>query len=125
MSIYDVDGLLVDNSGTSITTTTSSTGVNIKLPKSTISRVSLVCNEVDRTTADETYTVAIEVSTTQGGSYTEVGRITGITATGRYDVLLDGDTVEKLLTGASWVRTTATLGGTTPILGFIAFVTKE
>lgn len=82
----------------------------------------ILVKTIDRTTGDETYTFAIEVSATAGGSFTEVARVTGVTTVGAYTALIDVDTVKKLVPTAAFVRITATLGGTTPILDYDAYL---
>lgn len=84
--------------------------------------VNILVKSIDRTTGDETYTFTVEVSATSGGTYTVVGTLAGVTAVGVYTILLDVDTVKKLLPTAAFVRINATLGGTTPILDYDAYL---
>lgn len=114
-----------------ITATTAETGKTLNngeafwntgiTPYQTLA-VNLLVKSIDRTTGDETYTLSVEVSNLVGGTYTEVARITGLTAVGAYTLLLDVDTVKKLVPTAAFIRINATLGGTTPILDYDAYL---
>lgn len=68
-----------------------------------------------------TYSITVEVSATQGGSYTVVGTL-AVAATGVYTINLDVDTIKKVLSGAAFIRVNATLGGTTPSLDYDAYL---
>jgi hypothetical protein len=86
--------------------------------------VNIHITTIDRTTADETYTIAVMVDTADSfGSAVEVARLTGLTATGFYKIVVPRETIEKLEPGATHMRLTNTLAGTTPILDYHAWAT--
>jgi hypothetical protein len=84
--------------------------------------VNVLVKTIDRTTGDEAYTFTVEVSNLVGGSYTVVGTLAGVTAVGAYTILLDVDTIKKLVSNAAFIRINATLAGTTPILDYDAYL---
>jgi hypothetical protein len=84
--------------------------------------VNILVKTIDRTTGDETYTFTVEVSNLVGGSYTVVGTLSGVTAVGAYTILLDMDTIKKLVSNAAFIRINTTLAGTTPILDYDAYL---
>jgi hypothetical protein len=114
-----------------ITATTSETGITLNngaaywnlgiTPLQTLA-VNILVKTIDRTTGDETYTFTVEVSNLVGGSYTVVGTLAGVTAVGAYTLNFDVDTIKKIASTAAFVRITATLAGTTPILDYDAYL---
>jgi hypothetical protein len=72
--------------------------------------------KVDRTTGDETY--KIDVVTNNG----VVVGTAKITAVGQYVILVDADTLHLSDPTAASIKLTATLGGTTPILNYAAWL---
>lgn len=118
-------------SAASITATTAETGKtlnnggaywNSNVTPYQVLAVNILVKTIDRTTGDETYTINVEFSDVVGGTYVEVARLTGITATGVYTILLDVDTAKKFSASAGFVRVNAVLGGTTPILDYDAYL---
>ena len=89
-------------------------------------RVSVHVTAIDRTTGDETYTIYFEVDTSNAfASASEVARITGITATGYYEVVIPQVLVEKFETGATHLRARLDVAGTTPSITYGAWATFD
>jgi hypothetical protein len=119
------------SSAAQITATASETGISLNpgtaywnignIPLQPFA-VNVLVKTIDRTTGDETYTITVEVATTLGGSYTVVGTLAALTTAGVYTLILDMDRVLKQVPSAAFIRITATLGGTTPILDYDAYL---
>jgi len=114
-----------------ITATTSETGLSLNngtaywntgITPLQNAAVNIIVKAIDRTTADETYAFTVEVSNLIGGTYVEVARLTGVTTIGAYTINLDFDTIKKANPTAAFIRITATLAGTTPILDYDAYL---
>ena len=120
-----------------ITATTAETGISLKtltaaywdnneIPDMGF-KIAVRVTVADNTTADETYVITAEVDTAVGfPSAVVVGTLTLVAATGvgDYEILLDGDTISALEPIATHIRIKATLGGTTPILNYHAWMTN-
>lgn len=79
----------------------------------------------DHTTGDETYVATVEVAPTNAFSAPVTVATVAITGTGRYVMTIDRDELQNALgTSATdgWMRVKQTLGGTTPILNYSAYV---
>jgi hypothetical protein len=72
--------------------------------------------KVDRTTGDETYKIDV---VTNNGIVVGTAKITGV---GQYVILVDADTLHLSDPTATSIKLTATLGGTTPILNYAAWL---
>jgi hypothetical protein len=72
--------------------------------------------KVDRTTGDETYKIDV---VTNNGVVVGTAKITGV---GQYVILVDADTLHLSDPTAASIKLTATLGGTTPILNYAAWL---
>jgi hypothetical protein len=72
--------------------------------------------KVDRTTGDETYKIDV---VTNNGVVVGTAKITGV---GQYVILVDADTLHLSDPTATSIKLTATLGGTTPILNYAAWL---
>lgn len=118
------DSLLVLEDGAAARTSTASgTGIACNLRKYRAAIIGVDVSECDATTGNETYVLSVEVSDVVGGTYTEVARVTvprGVT--GQFEMAVTGVGVEKLDADCAFTRVTWTLGGTTPIITFKAFV---
>jgi hypothetical protein len=124
--IYD-DDLVLRDSGTAITTTTSETGIEFAVRHIGGYKAVIQYNGMDFTTGDETYVFSIEVSDLVGGTYTAIATMPDIgsaTASGRLDVPLSGKIAEELDADSAFIRVTATLGGTTPSIDYDCYLTK-
>lgn len=119
------------SSAAAITTTTSETGLTLfngtaywnlaQTPYQSLG-VNILVKAIDRTTGDETYTFTVEVSNLIGGTYTAVATLAGVIAVGTYSLDIDVDTFKKITPAAAFIRITATLAGTTPILDYDAYL---
>ena len=76
------------------------------------------------TAGGETYALSVEVA--QDAAFTlgvaTVGTVASVTAPGYYTVTLNGDTIDALSPGAKYIRVTATLAGTAPVIDYAAFI---
>lgn len=82
----------------------------------------IVVTALDTADADETYTLNVRVGTDASmTSATAVAEV-NIGSTGQFKVLVDRDTLEKTLAGATHMDIRATLAGTTPSLTYYAWV---
>jgi hypothetical protein len=72
--------------------------------------------KVDKTTGDETYKVDL---VTNNGVVVATAKITGV---GQYVLFVDGATLQQSDPTAASLKITATLGGTTPILNYAAWL---
>ena len=84
--------------------------------------INIVVSTLDETTADETYVATVRVGTNSGMSGATVVATLTLTEIGFYKVLVDRDTMEKALAAATHMDINMTLGGTTPILNYYAWV---
>ena len=125
--------------GVDITTTTAETGVSLnvngtaywsqgKVPDQTFA-VNIQVNSFDTTTGDETYVFAIQVDSELAfGDAPEAiwssGDIaaTDFTAPNNIVANIDADTITRIKSDATHIRIIATLGGTTPILNYAAWI---
>lgn len=70
------------------------------------------------------WTISVEVSDTQGGTFTEVGSSGALPVSGPAEIVISGLNVENLDADADWIRVTATETGTTAgDLNYSAYVT--
>jgi hypothetical protein len=72
--------------------------------------------KVDHTTGDETYKIDV---VTNNGVVVGTAKIVGV---GQYVILVDGETLHLSDPTATSIKLTATLGGTTPILNYAAWL---
>jgi hypothetical protein len=78
---------------------------------------------VDRTTGDETYVFAAKVDSSTGfGSPTTVATLPSITAPGTYEIPLAGDLIKAWEANAAAIALTCTIGGTTPLIRYGAWL---
>ena len=77
----------------------------------------------DVSDADETYVLTLEAGPVGFGSAVTIGTIT-VAATGQHVILVDVPTLKLQGVTLAALRVKATLGGTTPILGYSAFMTQ-
>jgi len=77
---------------------------------------------IDTTTGDETYVLTLVFGDDAAFSASTVTHTLTLTGTGQHVLLVDFDTVRGLLSTAAFMKITATLGGTTPILDYHAFI---
>lgn len=119
---YDAELVLKAPGGTDITSTTAETAIALPLRAAGLFKAVITATKVDRTTGDETYSIAIETDSAVGfPSAITVGSVS-ITAAGIYEVLLSQDGVAALDSSAAAVRVKATLAGTTPIINYHCFL---
>jgi hypothetical protein len=124
--IYD-DALVLRDSGTAITTTTSQTGIEFGVRKVEEYKAVIAYSGMDFTTTDETYVFSIEVSDLVGGTYTAIATmpdIGGTQGSGTLDIPLNGKIAEQLDADSAFIRVTATLGGTSPSIDYDCWLTK-
>ena len=125
--IYD-DALVLRDSGTAITSTTSATGISFPVRHIGGYKAVIQYSGMDFTTGDESYVFSIEVSDVVGGTYTAIATVPDIgsaTASGRLDIPLNGKIAEELDADSAFIRVTATLGGTTPSIDYDCFLTRS
>jgi hypothetical protein len=72
--------------------------------------------KVDHTTGDETYKIDV---VTNNGVVVGTAKVVGV---GQYVILVDADTLHLSDPTATSIKLTATLGGTTPILNYAAWL---
>jgi len=124
MPIFDVGLQLRDVAAAARTATGSDTGVAMAVRF--LPQCDWVINvtALDATSTDETYVFTLEVSDLVGGTYTKIAehvwpRGHGV---GQMHVPLNGDMSSFQDADSKFVRTTATLGGTTPSVTFGSFL---
>ena len=123
-SIYDAEAsvLLRAKDLAAITATTNGDAVAHTVTDQAVAAVIKV-KSVDRTTTDETYDFTVQMDTDSGfGSAVTVATLPTVSEAGTYILLIDGETAKKFVADASYVRVVATLGGTTPICEYSAWL---
>ncbi len=125
--------MLRDAAAAAVTATKSETGISLdtlkaaywqgnETPQQTFAAIINV-SAVDKTTGDETYVFTIQVDSVLAFSDSPVTIATlTVNAAGVYVVNLDGPTIDALDVNAAFIRVTATLAGTTPILSYGAWL---
>lgn len=124
---YDL--LLAIADGEAVTSTASTTGVNIKgLNIGSASYVAVISNSAVTGTVDSSnyYTCKLEVSDTLSGTYVQVGNIVTFAATaGSTQVGFTSEQINDLVSGANFFRITTTKVGTTATgVTVSAFISK-
>lgn len=125
LAVFDKATELRSGTAVAITATASETGVAI--PIRFMQPISWVIDvtAIDATTADETYVFTLQVSDLVGGTYTTIATVTWPrTKTGALYVPVSGQLAVFQDADCAFVRVTATLGGTTPILTYGSYLTK-
>lgn len=129
---FDPSVLLRDPAAANITATTNETGKtlnrlttaywdNSELPLGSFGIAANV-HTMDRTTGDESYQLVAEVASDLAfTSPVQVGATPVLAAPGYVEIHLDADTIQDFTAGA-FIRVRAVLGGTTPILGYGAWL---
>lgn len=129
---FDPSVLLRDPAAANITATTAGTALtlnrltqaywdNSELPLGSFG-VAFHVHTIDRTTGDETYTFEVQVASDSAFTTpVTVATLPGVVSRGYFELHLDGETLQDYTTGA-WIRVRAVLGGTTPILGYGAWL---
>lgn len=111
-------------SGT-ITATETGTALAMPIGKVWSARAMFEVTALDRTSADETYVISLEVSSDNFSTVTkQIAALVSLTATGRYEIGFTGAQIEAVCPGATHIRHKVTVGGTTPSMTFSAFLTK-
>ena len=111
---FDLLGLIVE--GQAVTTTASTTGVNIDgLAIGGVSYVAVINAGTLVGTFDgaNNYTVAVQVSDAIGGTYVTVGNVATISEAGQHQVGFTSEQIESLVSGADFFRLTVAKVGTT------------
>ena len=122
---FDAALMLRDGAAAAITSTSAETA--IALGVRTVEEFYVVINvsALDHTTGDETYTITVETdSAVAFPSATTVASLT-VTATGTYELPLTGPFIAQTDPTAAAIRVKATLGGTTPILKYGAWIAAD
>lgn len=83
-------------------------------------KIVIVVNAIDRTTGDETYTFTAKTGAT-GSPITVVGTL-AVNKTGQHILMLDAHTIERLDANRAVLELSLAVAGTTPIIGFSAWV---
>lgn len=115
-----LDTLVLRNSATAITATTSTTAIGdarLRGMKGGLAQV--LVHALDITSGDETYSIQVQGSDDNGTTYYNIGTAVALSATA---ASVAGVYVTDLDTIAKKMRVTATLGGTTPSLTFSVLV---
>jgi len=123
---FDELGLITE--GSAVTTTASTTGVNIvglnlgDAAYHAVIDASAVAGTFD---GSNYYTVALEASDSVGGTYVKVGNVAEIVATGRSEIGFTSVQLNSLVDGADFFRVTVTKVGTTATgVTVTAFLTR-
>lgn len=123
---FDELGKIVE--GQAVTSTASTTGVNIiglNIGSSAYHAVidsSALTGTFD---ASNKYTVALESSDSIGGTYVQVGNLVTILEPGKSEIGFTSEQLESLVSGADYFRLTVTkVGSTATGLTVTAFLTK-
>jgi hypothetical protein len=87
--------------------------------------VQFVAQSLDLTTGDETYVLSLEVSADAAFTVPVEVAKQSVVAVCAGVMLIDADTVKDRLSTAAFIRLKATLAGTTPILGFYAWMIES
>lgn len=120
------DSSTVLQASTTETSTGQSTGITVTLDDIYLSQAKVVVTAIDHTTTDETYVMDLEVY--DGTAWWKVGgcSISGAQGTGVYYIPASGKTAKQLaVNGAiTQARLNWTLGGTSPSITFVGFLTK-
>ena len=125
--IYDA-ALVLRTAGSTETSTASETGVAFDVRKIGDYKAVIQYTDMDFGATNETYVFSIEVSDLVGGTYTAIATmpdIGGAQGSGRLDIPLNGKIAELLDSDSAFIRVTVTLGGTTPIIDYDCFLTKN
>lgn len=125
MTRFTVDSALILRapSDAAETATAAETGVAFDVLKAGTFHAVVDVIGIDTTTGNETYVVSVETDSVAAfsDSPVQVAAVT-VTSTGRHILTLDQDLVAKLDPDAAAIRVKATLGGTTPIISYGAFI---
>lgn len=125
---YHFDALLElrDYDATAASTTTSETGVAFESRKTDVFKVVVHHAAIGGTVDGSNYwTISVEVSDVQGGTYTEVASTGALAAaSAQIELAISGVNVERLDADADWIRVTATeTGSTAGNLTYGAYIT--
>jgi hypothetical protein len=126
-SSYDALTVIRPITSAAISATTSETGIAIPVASFEDIYAVLQVRAISAFVAGTaTWSFAVEVSTTLGGTYTPVGSITLTSgAANDYLIPLSGYTVQKLVPNAGFVRVTATKTGTPGNLTYSAYLSPD
>jgi len=123
---YDALLALRDPAATAISATTSETGVSFA---STLQQAYKALITVFAYTgyvvSTAVWVITIEVATTQGGSYSTIATYTTLGTAAEIEVPLSGLQIQQILSGALWMRVTATKTGSPGSLSYGAFLSKD
>lgn len=104
-----------------VAATTADTGIEYAVRKDGAYKAVIYVTSLD-TITNETYIVNIGVSDLVGGTYTPVGQLLDITATGIYEIALSGADVEQLDADAEFVQVKITITGSAPGIVYGAYL---
>lgn len=126
MPIFDLALRLRDGAAAARTATGSDTGVAIPVRFLPMADWVIHVTAIDAASTDETYVFTLEVSDLVGGTYTKIAehvwpRAHGV---GVQHIPISGDMASFQDPNSAFVRTTVTLGGTTPSVTFGSYLTK-
>lgn len=126
-SHYDALTLIRPITSAAISATTSETGIAFAVTKFEDAYLVLQVQAISSFVAGTaTWSFAVEVSPTLGGTYTTVGAITLTAGTADdYMIPINGYTVRKLVPTAAFVRVTATKTGTPGNLTYAAYLSPD
>jgi hypothetical protein len=126
-SYYDALTLIRPITSAAISATTSETGIAFAVTKFEDAYLVLQVQAISSFVAGTaTWSFAVEVSPTLGGTYTTIGAITLTAGTANdYLIPINGYTVSKLVPTAAFVRVTATKTGTPGNLIYAAYLSPD